>query len=258
MHAVPLMSQSPSSAYILWTQRGLACRMAATLDGWEVSVQADGGTPFLRRFAHSRGDAANQAEYLRVLLDRSRAGTRSTRGRQPLVLIVEDDAENRYAYEEMLKLEGFRTVSAASISEARQLVREVQPSAVLLDHVLPDGDGPMFTSELRAAGAIMPVVLVTGLDPARVAPAYEGGPDAQLGKPCRPETLTGVLKLLVQRSVPRTPRRERTRSATGVSRARCPLCGTAGALVDAAGRFHCQQCATEGAIDRELYLDAQS
>ena len=251
----------PADAYTLWTERGLSCRLARNLDGWEVSIAAEAGAPFLRRYAHSRGDAGNQAEYLRLLLDRSRAGVRKPRERQPLILIVEDDPENLVAYEETLKLEGFKTASAATIGEARRLVREVKPSAVLLDHVLPDGDGPMFARELRQScmDAAVPIVLVTGLDPATVSPAYEGGPDALLGKPCRPETLTGVLKLLVRRAAPRPAPRPPARPAIACAlvRARCPLCGIGGALVDDAGRFHCQQCGQEGQMERNLHVDTQ-
>jgi len=250
----------PLDPYTLWSERGLSCRLSRNLDGWEVSVEAEGKTPFLRRFAHSRGDASNQAEYLRLLLDRSRAGARRPRERQSLVLIVEDDPENMFAYEEMLKLDGFRTASASTIAEAHRVMREVKPSAVLLDHVLPDGDGTMFTRELRnsTTAALLPVVLVTGLDPSRVLPAYDGGPDAVLGKPCRPETLTAVLKLLVQRARPQSPAPSpKAEDEAIVSRARCPLCGVTGALVDATGRFHCQQCGREGRLDRDAYLDSQ-
>jgi CheY-like chemotaxis protein len=248
-------------AYILWTEHGLSCRLSRNSDGWQVSLEADRGGPFLRRFAVSRGDANNHAEYLRVLLDRSRGGGGRHRHRQPLVLIVEDDADTLFAYQEILKLEGFRTASATSIGEARRLIRDARPAAILLDHVLPDGDGPMFARELRASGAdaMIPIVLVTGLDPLTVAPAYDGRADAQLGKPCRPDTLTGVLKLLVQR----TPAHASTRQAAprphgSLSRARCPVCGIGGALVDASGRFHCQQCGKEGTMDRARYVDTHS
>jgi CheY-like chemotaxis protein len=223
-------------------------------------VGSEGGGPFLRRFAQSRGDAGNQAEYLRVLLDRSRVGGRRPRECQPLVLIVEDDAQNLFAYEEMLKLEGFRTVSATCLAEARRLVGQVRPAAILLDRVLPDGDGRMFARELRdsATDADVPIVLVTGFDPFQVAPAGDGGADAQLGKPCRPETLTGVIKLLVQRKAVRKPPRGTSRTQPALTRARCPLCGIAGALVDAAGRFHCQQCGREGTMARDQYVDTQA
>lgn len=250
----------PANAYVLWTERGISCRLARNADGWQVSVEANGGAPFLRRFAYSRGDAGNQAEYLRLLLDRSRAGARTTRNRQALILIVEDDPENRFAYEETLKLEGIRTASATTIADARRLMREIQPSAILLDHALPDGDGTTFTRELRGshAGSTIPVVLVTGPEPAAVSPAYEAGPDALLGKPCRPETLTGVLKLLVQRPRATRAAKKRREAAAPLERARCPLCGVAGALVDGSGRFTCQLCGREGRLDPALYAGTRS
>lgn len=240
----------PANPYILWTARGISCQTARTADGWQVSVEASGGGPFLRRFAHSRGDAGNQAEYLRLLLDRSRSGARKPRDRRPLILIVEDDAETLIAYERMLRLERFRTASAPNLAEARRLMRQVKPSAILLDDVPPDGDGTTFARELRRShhDATVPVVLVTGLDPAGVDPPYEGGPDALLGTPCRRETLIGVLKLLVQRTAaPKAPKPSRQTTAP-LERTRCPLCGVAGALIDGRGRFTCQQCGKEGAF----------
>ncbi len=248
----------PAEAYTLWTERGLSCRLSRHLDGWDVCIEAREGMPFLRRFAHSRGDAGNQAEYLRLLLDRSRAGARRPRERQPLILIVEDDAENLLAYEETLRLDGFRTASALTIAEARGLMREIRPAAVLLDHLLPDGEGLEWARELRNSGVhpTVPIVLVTGMDPERVSAACGGGPDALLGKPCRPETLTGVLKLITQR-VPqrRTVTPHVAGAAPPLGRARCPLCGTPGALVDEVGSFHCQQCGREGRFERDLYVD---
>ena len=193
-----------AQAYILWTDRGLSCRLDRQPEGWRVSIEADGGAPFLRREARSKGDAINQAEYLRLLLDRSRTGVRVAAARQRLVLIVEDDPENLYAYEEILNADGFRTASTRSVADARRLLGEVKPSAVLLDHVLRDGAGPALARELRATcDDAMPIVLVTGMDPSDVAAEYAGAADALLGKPCRPETLTGVLKLVVQRTVAR-------------------------------------------------------
>ena len=250
----------PANAYTLWTERGISCRLARHADGWQVSVEAHGGVQFLRRFAHSRGDAGNQAEYLRLLLDRSRSGVRKPRNRQALILIVEDDAENLFAYEETLRLEGFRTASTSTIADARRLMREIRPSAILLDHVLPDGDGTTFAHELRGseADSRVPVVLVTGLEPATVSTAYDEGADALLGKPCRPETLTSVLKLLVRRSsAPRTARKRRE-AAAPLERAGCPLCGIPGALVDGSGRFTCQQCGREGRLDPAQYVELQS
>lgn len=248
----------PANPYVLWTARGLSCCLARNAEGWQVSVEASSGAAFLRRFAHSRSDAGNQAEYLRLLLERSRAGARRPRTRQALILIVEDDPENLFAYEALLKLEGFRTASATTLADARRLMREIRPWAILLDHLLPDGEGRAFARELRGSRADprVPVVLVTGVEPASVLAACDGA-DALLGKPCRPATLTGVLKLLVQRP-PAPAIKKSPAPAAPLERARCPLCGVGGALIDGSGRFTCQQCGREGRLEPALYVDTES
>lgn len=243
----------------LWTGKGLECHLVRTVDGFEVSIQAGDYPPFLRRLAHSHGDALNQGEYLRVLLDRSRDGARRLSSRQPLVMIVEDDPDNLFAYETMLRLDGFRTTSASTLADARRLLRAFQPAAVLLDHMLPDGEGGLMCGELRDTGngEPLPILLVTGLDPRELKLGLHHSPDAVLGKPCRPETLTAVLKLLVQRRRMAAKTTPRAKLPPGpVVSARCPLCGTAGALLAGAGLFHCQSCGKDDAAPPP-FVDAQ-
>jgi CheY-like chemotaxis protein len=244
----------------LWTGKGLECRLVRTVDGFEVSVRAGDYSPFLRRLAHSHGDALNQGEYLRVLLDRTRDGVRKISSRQPLVLIVEDDPDNLFAYETMLRMDGLRTASASSLADARRLLREFQPDAVLLDHMLPDGEGGFMCGELRDSGngEPLPILLVTGLDPRGLKLGSRDSPDAVLAKPCRPETLTSVLKLLVQRRRMAVKSTRRSKLPPGpVVSVRCPLCGTAGALCAGEGRFFCQSCARESALEPDHFVDAQ-
>jgi CheY-like chemotaxis protein len=243
----------------LWSGKGLECRLVRSADGFEVSVQAADYPPFLRRLAHSHGDALNQGEYLRVLLHRSRDGVRRGSSRQPLVMIVEDDPDNLFAYETMLRLDGFRTASASSLTEARQLLRTFQPAAVLLDHMLPDGEGGLRCGELRDSGNgdPLPILLVTGLDPRELKLGTHDAPDAVLGKPCRPETLTAVLKLLVQRRkfAARSVRRSKLPPGP-VTSVHCPLCGTTGALRAGDGLFLCQSCGKDGPPAPEGFVDA--
>jgi CheY-like chemotaxis protein len=244
----------------LWTGKGLECRLVRTLDGFEVSVQAGDYPAFLRRLAHSHGDALNQGEYLRVMLNRSRDGGRRISSRQPLILIVEDDPDNLFAYETMLRLDGFRTMSASTLAEALQLMHEFQPAAILLDHMLPDGEGGLMCGELRDSGSgeALPILLVTGLDPRELKLGSHTSPDAVLSKPCRPETLTAVVKLLVQRRRMEAKATRGTQLPPGpVVSVRCPLCGTSGALMAGEGMCLCQSCGKEGSLEPGPFLDAQ-
>lgn len=148
---------------------------------------------------------------------------------------MEDDPDNLFACETMLRMDGLRTASASSLADARRLLRAFQPAAVLLAHALPDGEGG-FMCKLGSRDS----------------------PDAVLAKPCRPETLTVVLKLLVQRRrmAVKSARRSKLPPGPAVS-VRCPLCGTAGARRAGEGRFHCQSCGKKGGLEPDQFVDAQ-
>lgn len=210
---------------VLWTVNDICCVLARTGNSLEVLVQVGDDPPFIRKIAQSSGDARNEGEYLRVLLDHGRVlAPPDLSGEPPLVLVVEDDADNRLAYEEILKLDGFAVASAASVSEANALVREITPAAVVLDHVLPDGSGASLCVTLRGtAGRALPIVMVTGLNPQDIAIGGDEGPDAVMSKPCRPDLLSALLKLLVLRERPSKAGAPDSRSDAHASTAAEPL-----------------------------------
>ena len=79
----------------------------------------------------------------------------------PLALIVDDDADFAHSLELLVEREKFATRSAGSLSEARRLIEEARPDVILLDMVLPDGEGLAFVrSESPAIGA--EVIVITG------------------------------------------------------------------------------------------------
>lgn len=59
----------------------------------------------------------------------------------PHILIVEDDASARAALGELVSAEGFTTAQAGSLRDARIQISRHSPDAVLIDLVLPDGNG---------------------------------------------------------------------------------------------------------------------
>ena len=54
------------------------------------------------------------------------------------ILIVDDEADIRSLLEINLRREGYETVSAASATEALEIVGQVTPKCILLDMMLPD------------------------------------------------------------------------------------------------------------------------
>ena len=67
------------------------------------------------------------------------------------ILIVEDETAISEPLVEMLVREGFEAEVADTIEAAREAYRRREPDVVLLDVMLPDGDGRDLAREIRAA-----------------------------------------------------------------------------------------------------------
>jgi DNA-binding NarL/FixJ family response regulator len=85
------------------------------------------------------------------------------------VLIVDDHVGFRAAARRMLESEGFVVIGeAGDATSAVSAARELQPNVVLLDVVLPDGNGFEVAEVLSAETANTAVVMISS----RPAPAY--------------------------------------------------------------------------------------
>jgi DNA-binding response OmpR family regulator len=123
------------------------------ISGYDVREQAlkTGASGFLRKPVESDKLIAS-VEGL------SQAAVR--RGR---VLVVDDDPQICAICVEVLGNMGFDAVSATDVQAARRSVREQRPDLLLLDVMLPDGDGFTFFEELKAerASSPLPVVFIS-------------------------------------------------------------------------------------------------
>lgn len=89
----------------------------------------------------------------------------TTRRRRPLILVVEDDPALGDVMVSALKDEGLDAKLARDGDEAMRLVDAEEPSAIVLDLMMPKRDGFSVLRELRADGRInkLPVVVVTAI-----------------------------------------------------------------------------------------------
>ncbi len=87
------------------------------------------------------------------------------RGNQ-VVLVVDDDATVRDLMERFLSKEGFSVATAIGGREALDLARELHPSAITLDVMMPDLDGWTVLAAIKGDPALadIPVILMTILD----------------------------------------------------------------------------------------------
>jgi DNA-binding response OmpR family regulator len=63
-----------------------------------------------------------------------------------------------------LKLEGYGVIEADSGETAVELTRTTKPDLMILDWMMPGMDGPEALRRIRAAGATIPVIFLTGRD----------------------------------------------------------------------------------------------
>ena len=96
------------------------------------------------------GYALGAADYLTKPIDRERLVTvlRQHRRDRP-VLVVDDDAEVRRLLRRMLEPEGYTVVEAENGRAALGHLRDVSPSVILLDLMMPEMDGFEFVAEFR-------------------------------------------------------------------------------------------------------------
>ncbi|MEW6583253.1 MAG: response regulator transcription factor [Actinomycetota bacterium] len=117
------------------------------------------------------------------------------------LLVVEDDPQVRSMVVRMLRYEGFEVTAAADVSTALAAVRQAPPDAVLLDLLLPDGDGIDLCRRLRAAGARFPILILTARD--GVNDRVEGldsGADDYVVKPFSSTELVARVRALLRRA----------------------------------------------------------
>ena len=75
------------------------------------------------------------------------------------LLLVEDDAELRRTLADVLRLEGYDVLTAASRAEGLALLAHAAPDLVLLDLGLPDGDGRELLAALRRRQTLPLIVI---------------------------------------------------------------------------------------------------
>jgi CheY-like chemotaxis protein len=95
-----------------------------------------------------------------LLLTLSRAGVLATRGH---VLVVDDDPDVRALFEQELVAAGYRVRTASGGAQALELLRREQPSAVLLDLMMPPPDGFEVLYRIREDPNLrdLPVIIIT-------------------------------------------------------------------------------------------------
>jgi DNA-binding response OmpR family regulator len=117
--------------------------------------------------------------------------------------VIDDDQEMRVAIAGTLERAGYVVIQGATAAEALTLTRAYHPAMVLLDVVLPDGDGMDIARQLKEDPELIGVFIVL-LSGAKVSPEdqsrgfIQGLADGYIIHPVSPKVLCGWIEAFLR------------------------------------------------------------
>jgi DNA-binding response OmpR family regulator len=121
------------------------------------------------------------------------------------LLLIDDDTRLTTMVGDYLRGHGFDVDTAGSLGAGRERLRQEGYDALLLDLMLPDGDGLDLTRELRSDARTrrLPLLMLTARgEPTDRIVGLEIGADDYLPKPFEPRELLARVKALLRRAAP--------------------------------------------------------
>jgi class 3 adenylate cyclase/CheY-like chemotaxis protein len=118
-----------------------------------------------------------------------------------LILVVDDNPDNREILQAGLGSQGYATVAAVDGEEALRSAREHLPDLILLDVMMPKLDGLEVCRRLKADASLpfMPIILVTAkVGLADVVVGLEAGADEYLAKPFEHAALVARVRSILR------------------------------------------------------------
>ncbi len=123
------------------------------------------------------------------------------------LLLIDDDSRLTDMVGDYLRRNGFEVDTAGTLAAGRERLKGQTYDALLLDLMLPDGDGLDMTRELRSHARTrrLPLLMLTARgEPMDRIVGLEIGADDYLPKPFEPRELLARVKALLRRAAPET------------------------------------------------------
>ncbi len=118
-----------------------------------------------------------------------------------VIFVVEDNENLRDAVVSYLKLDDHKVVEFGRVRGVMEALKARNPDLVVLDVMLPDGDGFLLARRMRAAGHRMPILFLTARasESDRIT-GFEVGGDDYVVKPFSPKELVLRVKAILKRT----------------------------------------------------------
>lgn len=116
------------------------------------------------------------------------------------ILLVEDNPDITKINGMALTMKGYRVLEAGTIKQGRELLEQENPSLIILDILLPDGNGLSFCEEVREKNSL-PILFLSALGENRdIVKGLLRGGDDYLPKPYDLEVLLARVDTLLRRA----------------------------------------------------------
>lgn len=120
---------------------------------------------------------------------------------KPMILLVEDEPVLAEIVRESLETRGFEVTHADTVKAAMQHYYQQRPDLMVLDVMLPDGDGFALARQIRSHDVELPIIFLTSRSlPQDVVQGFESGGNDYLKKPFSLEELVVRIKALLSRN----------------------------------------------------------
>ncbi len=122
------------------------------------------------------------------------------------ILLAEDDEFLRSGLMEMFQKEGYEVESAGTCSAAISAFESSPFDLVILDVMLPDGNGFAICSQIRKSSGSVPILFLTACDDEiQIVRGLDSGADDYVTKPFRLLELLSRVRALLRRNVKSVP-----------------------------------------------------
>lgn len=119
------------------------------------------------------------------------------------LLLIDDDQELCELLSHWLSQESFDVHSCYTTQQGKDYLEHSLPDVIILDVMLPDGNGLELLKFIRANYPNLPILMLSARgEPLDRVLGLELGADDYLPKPCEPRELTARLRAILRRSHP--------------------------------------------------------
>ncbi|MEZ4434391.1 MAG: response regulator transcription factor [bacterium] len=122
----------------------------------------------------------------------------------PLILLVDDEPAITDSLGYALDRAGFATRAARTLADADRALAEAAPALVILDLMLPDGNGLDWLRARAESDRIPVIILSSHDDPVEHIVGLELGADDYIDKPFSPREVVARVRAVLRRAAPAT------------------------------------------------------